>query len=134
MSSPGPQAAGVVPAQLGPIASPLSFDGRGRTAETPADQHLRDLIEEVLLTAPGERVMRPTFGSGLLQLAFAPNSDQLAAALQMLVQGALQSGLGDLIEVAAVTIAHNDETLTISVSYTVRSTGESTTATFAQLS
>jgi phage baseplate assembly protein W len=88
----------------------------------------------VLLTAPGERVMRPTFGSGLLQLAFAPNSDQLAAALQMLVQGALQSSLGDLIEVAGVAIAQADGTLTISVSYTVRSTGESTTATFAQLS
>ena len=125
MTYPTPQA---------PIAAPLHFDGRGRTAETPADQHLRDLIEEVLLTAPGERVMRPTFGSGLLQLAFAPSSDQLAATLQMLVQGALQSALGDLIEVAGVTIAQDDGTLTISVDYTVRSTGESTTATFAQLS
>jgi uncharacterized protein len=132
MTSPAPQAP--ASAQLAPIASPLSIDGRGRTAETTADQHLRDLIEQVLLTAPGERVMRPTFGSGLLQLAFAPNSDQLAAALQMLVQGALQSGLGDLIEVAGVAITQDDGTLTISLSYTVRSTGESTTATFAQLS
>jgi phage baseplate assembly protein W len=121
------------PAALAPIAAPLGFDGRGRTAPTPAAQHLRDLIEEVLLTAPGERVMRPTFGSGLLQLAFEPNSDQLAAALQMLVQGALQSGLGDLIEVAAVSITQSDGTLSISVAYTVRSTGEATTATFAQL-
>jgi hypothetical protein len=103
-------------------------------AGTPADQHLRDLIEEVLLTAPGERVMRPTFGTGILQLAFAPNSDQLAATLQMLVQSALQSWLGSLIEVAGVSIAQDDGTLTISVAYTVRSTGESTTATFAQLS
>jgi uncharacterized protein len=122
------------PTQPAPVAVPLHFDGRGRTAETPADQHLRDLIEQVLLTAQGERVMRPTFGSGVLQLAFAPNSDQLAAALQMLVQGALQSGLGDLIEVAGVSIAQDDGSLTISVDYTVRSTGESTTATFAQLS
>jgi phage baseplate assembly protein W len=114
------------PTAPAPIAAPLTFDGRGRTAESPPEQHLRDLIEQVLLTAPGERVMRPTFGSGLLQLAFAPNSDQLAATLQVLVQGALQSWLGDLIEVAAGT-------LTISVDYTVRSTGQSTTATFAQL-
>jgi uncharacterized protein len=134
MSSPAQPTPVTAPPQLAPIASPLNFDGRGRTAQTPADQHLRDLIEQVLLTAPGERVMRPTFGSGLLQLAFAPNSDQLAAALQMLVQGALQSSLGDLIEVAGVTIAQDDGTLTISVSYTVRSTGASTTATFAQLS
>ncbi len=122
------------PTQPAPIAAPLHFDGRGRTAMTPADQHLRDLIEQVLLTAQGERVMRPTFGSGLLQLAFAPNSDQLAATVQMLVQGALQSWLGDLIEVAGVTVTQDDGSLTVSVDYTVRSTGESTTATFAQLS
>ena len=121
MTSPAPQA---------PIAVPLHFDGRGRTAQTPADQHLRDLIENVLLTAPGERVMRPAFGSGLLQLAFAPNGDQLAAALQMLVQGALQSGLGDLIEIAGVAIDQDDGSVTITVSYTVRSTGEPGTATF----
>lgn len=116
-----------------PIAAPLRTDGRGRTAETPAARHLRDLIEEVLLTAPGERVMRPAFGSGLLQLAFAPNSDQLAATLQMLVQGSLQSWLGDLIEVASVAIDRSEGALSVSVAYTVRSTGESTTATFAQL-
>jgi phage baseplate assembly protein W len=120
------------PAQWAPVAVPLQFDGHGRTAPTPADQHLRDLIEAVLLTAPGERVMRPTFGSGLLQLAFAPNSDQLAAALQMLVQGALQSGLGDLIEVASVDISQDDGSLFISVGYTVRSTGQPATATFGQ--
>jgi uncharacterized protein len=120
--------------QPAPIASPLHFDGRGRTAATPAGQHLRDMIEQVLLTAPGERVMRPTFGTGLLQMAFAPNSDQLGAALQMLVHGALQSQLGDLIEVADVTVAQDDGNLTVSVDYTVRSTGESTTSTFAQLS
>jgi phage baseplate assembly protein W len=125
MTAPNPQA---------PIASPLQFDGRGRTADTSAGQHLQDLIEQVLLTAPGERVMRPTFGSGLLQLAFAPDSDQLTATLQMLVHGALQSWLGDLIEVAGVSITPDGGTLTVSVDYTVRSTGESTTATFARLS
>ena len=117
-----------------PIASPLGFDGRGRTADTPVDAHLRALIEQVVLTAPGERVMRPDFGSGLLQVAFAPNSDQLAATLQMLVQGSLQSWLGDLIEVADVAITAEEGTLSVAVTYTVRSTGELTTTTFAQLS
>jgi phage baseplate assembly protein W len=117
-----------------PIAVPLQFDGRGRTADGSPDDHLRALIEHVLLTAPGERVMRPTFGSGLLQLAFAPNGDELATTLQMLVQGALQSWLGDLIAVAGVTIDSTDGTLTVGVEYTVRSTGESVSAQFAQLS
>jgi uncharacterized protein len=83
---------------------------------------------------PGERVMRPTFGSGLLQLAFAPNSDQLAATVQVLVQGALQSALGNLIEVAGVSIEQDDGSLTVSVTYTVLGTGELTTSTFAQIS
>ena len=104
-----------VTAQTAPVAVPLQFDGRGRTAATPTAQHLRDMIENVLLTGPGERVMRPTFGSGLLQLAFAPNSDQLAATLQMLVQGALQSALGALM-VAGVAIAQDNGSLTIGVS------------------
>ena len=73
---------------------PYRIDGRGRTATTSEDDHLRDLIEQVLFTAPGERVNRPTFGSGLLRLVFAPNGDALAAATQMTVQGNLQQWLG----------------------------------------
>ena len=72
---------------------PYHFDGRGRTAATSNDAHMRDLIEQVLFTAPGERVNRPDFGSGLMQLVFAPNSDELAAATQFLVQGALTGAI-----------------------------------------
>jgi hypothetical protein len=48
-------------------------------AEGKDDEHIRDLIEQVLFTSPGERVNRPDFGSGLRQLVFAPNSDERAA-------------------------------------------------------
>jgi len=118
--------------ELVPIAVPLGFDGRGGTAGATPERHLRDLIEAVLFTSPGERVMRPTFGSGLLQLVFAPNSDTLGATVQMLVAGALQQWLGDLIEVASVQIVQEDSTLQVSVEYTVRSTGESANAKFAR--
>ena len=77
---------------------PYDFDTRGRTAETTDDEHIRDLIEEVLFTSPGERVNRPTFGSGVLQLIFAPNSEALAAATQMTVQGALQRAVANGVE------------------------------------
>ena len=53
---------------------PYHVDGTGRSATTGAADHVRDLIEQVLFTAPGERVMRPDFGSGLLALVFEPNS------------------------------------------------------------
>src|SRR5438067_13917156 len=106
------------------------FDTRGRTAETSEDEHIRDLIEQVLFTAPGERVNRPTFGSGLLQLVFAPNSDALAAATQATVQGALQAWLADVIEVQDVSVEAVDSTLRTTVSYTIRRTQAPQTATF----
>ena len=83
------------------IDFPLHLDGGGRTATTDDDDHIRDMIEQVLFTNPGERVNRPDFGSGLLQLVFAPNSTELAAALQFTIQAALQRWLGDLIELPA---------------------------------
>lgn len=113
-----------------PIAAPLVFTAFGQTAEAAPEQHLRDLIENVLFTSPGERVMRPTFGSGLLQLVFAPNSEQLATAVQTLVAGSLQESLGDLIDVAELLISQEDSTFTISIDYVVRSTGELANAVF----
>jgi phage baseplate assembly protein W len=111
---------------------PLHFDGRGHTAETDNDGHIRDMIEQVLFTAPGERVNRPDFGSGLLQLVFAPNSDELAAATQFLVQGALQQWLGDLIQVDAVQVESEDATLQVVVQYTVRRTQAQQVARFVR--
>ena len=101
---------------------PLHFDGLGRTAATTEEEHVRDLIEQVLFTSPGERVNRPTFGSGVLQLVFAPNGDALAAATQLTVQGALQQWLGDLIQVEAVAVESQDATLRVAVQYVLRRT------------
>jgi phage baseplate assembly protein W len=114
------------------IDFPFDLDGRGRTAATDADDHIRDMIEQVLFTAPGERVNRPGFGSGLLQLVFAPNSDELAAATQFLVQGSLQQWLGDLIDVEAVEAESVDSTLRVTVRYVVRRDGERRVAEFSR--
>ena len=115
-----------------PIDYAFHFDGRGRTATTTDDDHLRDLIEQILFTQPGERVNRPTFGSGLLQLVFAPNSDALAAATQVSVQASLQQWLGDLIQVDAVDVQNNDSKLIVSVRYIVRRTQQTQTAQFTR--
>ena len=111
---------------------PFQFDSRGRTAEVGQDAHIRDLIEQVLFTAPGERVNRPTFGSGLMQLVFAPNSDELATATQFLVQSGLQQWLGDLIQVEAVAVENVDSTLRLTVQYTVRRTQQRQVAQFSR--
>jgi phage baseplate assembly protein W len=99
---------------------PLQFDGRGRTAQTDRDGYIRDLIEQVLFTSPGERVNRPDFGCGILQLVFAPNSDELATATQTLVQGNLQQWLGDLIQVEKVQVHSQDSEIHIVVHYILR--------------
>jgi phage baseplate assembly protein W len=116
------------------IAFPLQFDVVGHTAASNDDDHIRDMIEEVLFTSPGERVNRPTFGSGLLQMVFLPNSDALASTTQFLVQGALQQWLGDLIAVSDVQVTNQDSTLQVTVSYTVRASQQSFTASFSSQS
>ena len=111
---------------------PYHIDRRGRTAATTDDDHICDLIEQVVFTAPGERVNRPTFGSGLLQLVFAPNSAELAGATQFLVQGALQQWLGDVIQVDAVDVTSEDAAVRVAVTYTVRRTNEQRAAVFVR--
>ena len=101
---------------------PYHFDGRGRTAEADEAAYIRGLIEQVLFTSPGERVMRPDFGSGLMQLVFAPNSPELAATTQFLVQGALQQWLGNLIALEGVEVEAIDSTLRVTVRYAIRRT------------
>ena len=111
---------------------PYHVDGRGRTAGSGADDHLRDLIEQVLFTAPGERVMRPDFGSGLLNLVFEPGGPELVATTQHIVQGSLQQELGHLIAVESVEVEQDEGVLTVRsrTSYSRRS--ERTSATFAR--
>jgi uncharacterized protein len=112
---------------------PYRVDGRGRTAEAENDDaHLRDLIEQLLFTVPGERANRPDFGCGLMQLVFAPNSAELAATLQALVQGALQQWLGHLMRIDEVNTTSEDATLTVVVRYTVLRTQASKIASFTQ--
>jgi phage baseplate assembly protein W len=106
------------------IDFPFRIDASGRTARTGAEDHVRDLIEQVLFTSPGERVNRPDFGSGLMQLVFAPNSDELATATQFSVQASLQQWLGELIQVDEVAVQSEDATLRVIVRYSLRRNGE----------
>lgn len=115
------------------VSFPYRVDGRGRTAEAEDDDaHLRDLIEQLLFTAPGERVNRPDFGCGLMQLVFAPNSVELAATLQALVQGALQQWLGHLLRIDEVAASSEDASLTVLVRYTPLHAQASRSASFTR--
>jgi phage baseplate assembly protein W len=109
---------------------PFRFEG-GRTASTTYENHVRDLIEQLLLTSPGERVNRPDFGSGLLQLVFAPAGPEVAAALQFAIEAAVQRWLGDVVELRGLDVDGEDAALKITVQYALRATGEVRTETFA---
>jgi phage baseplate assembly protein W len=102
------------------IDFPYGFDVRGHTAAVSGDAWIRDMIEQVLFTEPGERVNRPDFGTGLSQLLFAGNSVELVTATQMLVASALQQQLGDLIQVEEVSVTVEESALTVVVVYVVR--------------
>jgi phage baseplate assembly protein W len=114
------------------IDFPFGFDTRGRTTLTGGDDHIRDMIEQLLFTAPGERVNRPDFGSGLLQMVFAPNSVELAAALQFTTQAAVQRFLGDVIDLQQLSVTANDATLSVTVRYVVRATQQAQQAVFTR--
>jgi uncharacterized protein len=103
---------------------PVHIDSRGRTAETGEDEHIRDLIHQVLFTEPGERINRPDFGCGIRRMVFMPNSEALSTATRFLVQGALQRWLETVIEVEAVDVRAQEEQLAVTVAYRKRSTGE----------
>ena len=112
------------------VAFPLHFDPRGRTAAAGLDAHVRDMIEQLIFTNHGERVNRPEFGSGALQLVFAPNSPELAATVQFTLQAALQMWLGDVIDVTDLTVAADDSRLSIALAYRLKVDGQAQTARF----
>ncbi len=96
---------------------PFHLDSRGRTASGDEDKQVRDLIELVLFTAPGERVNRPDFGSGLPQLLFGPSSPEIASTVQGIVQGALQQWLGESVRIEGVEVKSRESTLRVTVRY-----------------
>jgi phage baseplate assembly protein W len=101
------------------IKFPYQFSAEGKTALTDYERHIKDMIEQILLTGPGERVNRPDFGCGLQQAVFEPNSEEMAATVQFLAQGALNRWLSHLIEVKKVSVNVIDSTLEVKVVYTI---------------
>jgi len=86
-------------------AFPFRIDpASGQAARSGYAAHVEQMIRQVLLTDPGERVDLPEFGCGVRQLIFAPNSDALAATTQLIVLQSLNKWLGDQIQVQKVAV------------------------------
>ncbi|MFE6690639.1 GPW/gp25 family protein [Streptomyces sp. NPDC057743] len=108
---------------------PYHVDACGRTAQVDHAGHVRDMVEQVLFTTPGERVNRPDFGCGLLNLVFAGNSPELTTTVEMTAHAALQQWLGDLLTVESLTVSSAESTLVVQVTYALAATGESQSLT-----
>jgi uncharacterized protein len=107
------------------LAYPYANGSNGVPVTDGPDDHLRDLILQILFTNPGERVNLPTFGVGVQQLVFAPNSDVLRSSAQFLISAGLQQWLGDRVKVNQVTVssvAGEEETVMIDIIYTLNAT------------
>lgn len=111
---------------------PFHFDGRGRTASTGRNDHVRDMLEQLILTNMGERVNRPDFGTGLLQMVFAPNSPELAATLQFTLKAEIQQWLGSVLTVTELTVEAVDSSVTVELVYVLRRSNEHQRATFVR--
>lgn len=104
---------------------PYAPSGSGAPNTTNAEDHLRDLILQVLFTAPGERVNLPEFGVGVQRLLFQPNSDALRSSTQFLVTANLNRWLGDRINVEHVNVSSEpglENIVTLEIVYTVKAT------------
>jgi hypothetical protein len=65
-----------------------------------------------------------------MQMVFAPNSPELATALQFSLKAGLMRWLGDLIDLQELQVTSEDSTLRITVRYIVRRTNQRQDATF----
>lgn len=102
------------------VRFPFALDSRGQPADPDHAEHVRQLIEQVLFTAPGQRVNRPDFGAGLMEVVFASASDEVVAATELLAQAALERWLGELIDVEQVLVERQESALSVTVRYVLR--------------
>lgn len=112
------------------IDFPFQTDWSGRSATTDTAGHVRDLLEQILFTAPGERVNRPSFGSGIHHAIFRPNSDLLAETVRVTAEAALQQWLGHLIELIALNLETEDNRLIVEVVFRLRNQTDPQTVKF----
>jgi phage baseplate assembly protein W len=112
------------------IAFPYRLAPSGRTATNEGDRHVVDMLYQLLFTSPGERVNRPDFGCGLLDLAFEPAAVTLATGLTAVITASVQQWLGDVVEIGRVDVEASDNELSVTLGYRVRATGSPDVAVF----
>ena len=119
-------------------AFPFQIDAASQqTAQAGYPAHVDQMVRQLLLTSPGERVNRPQFGCGLRSLVFAPDSDALAATVKLRVVQGLSQWLTGVVTVVDVAVggpgggASDPGTLQVTVTYTLVETQATQVVTVA---
>lgn len=114
------------------IGYPYRIDSAGRTSTAQRNDHIRQMIEQVLFTVPQERVNRPEFGVNVRQFVFEGAGQETMAAAQFLIQGELERWMGEIIDVDAVQVDVEESTMNIRVRYIVRENQQVQVAQFSR--
>lgn len=113
------------------VAFPYGLDDRGRTATATYNDHVEQMLLLLLFTRPGERVNLPTFGCGLLDHLFAPNSPEIAAALNVTIAAAISLWLQDVLQVTSLDVSAQGSQLNVNIGYILLATGSPTNLTLS---
>ena len=103
---------------------PMQIDALGGVAVTSDDENIRQSMMCIIGTAPGERIMRPTFGCAIHDILFEPNTAVTAAKIEYEVKRSLiefEPRIGD-IEVVAKPDDAELSRMNVTISYTIRKT------------
>jgi uncharacterized protein len=111
---------------------PFQLSARGVVAESSFNDVIRQQLEQLLFTIPGERVNRPLFGCGVQRLVFAGTSADTIAAAEYVIATAIRTHMRDRISLDAVRVTVDDATLFIDILYTLSQSGAELAASFAQ--
>ena len=105
---------------------PFTLDtGLSEVAQEPShDEHVKQMIMQVLFTSQGERVNRIDYGCNIRRMLFAPASAATVSLAQTTVLEALQTWLGTVIKVDRVDVKFDNERLDIYIAYMLKTTGE----------
>lgn len=109
---------------LSSLGFPFGVEKRGAAVAAEGHAVIRQQIEQVLFTLPGERVGRPTFGIGVQRYVFATMDAATRASVEYTIARNLAQAMPDVIGVDAVRVSTVENELFIDILFTLRASGE----------
>ena len=99
-------------------------DGRSRTVDYGSEAQVGQMLELLIMTMVGERVMHPDLGSPVRQMVFQAGNSPAALALEATLQATITQWLGEVLELQDLTAAfsESDARLEVVATYEIRAT------------